>query len=250
MDAIMEIAKEYRLYVIEDAAEAHGAEYRGRKVGAIGDVGCLSFFVNKVVTTGEGGMLLTNDDKIAERARFLKNLGYANRDKFLHTDLAYNFRFTNLQAAIGVAQMSRFEEVIAKKRNVAAMYTSRLREIRSLQLPVEESWAKNIYWMYSVVLEDGLPDRQTVRDRLDHAGVETRNFFHPLHKQPAFQKAGFVTEADSLPIAERLGERGLYLPSSPSLTEKEVDTICQKLRDALELNDRDAWPELRQPAGV
>jgi perosamine synthetase len=233
MDPVMKIAQEFGLYVIEDAAEAQGAEYRGRKVGGIGHVGCLSFYINKVITTGEGGMLVTNDEQIAERARFLKNLGYSSRDKFTHTDLAYNFRMTNLQAAVGVAQMHRIEEIIERKRRVAAMYTERLRDIPGLQLPVEQPWVKNVYWMYTIILRDDLPDRQHVRDYLADEGIETRNFFHPLHKQPVFLKMNIVSETDSLPVSEDLGRRGFYLPSSPLLDEPTIDLICEKLRKAL-----------------
>jgi len=233
MEPIMEIASELGLYVIEDAAEAQGAEYRGKQVGGIGHVGCFSFFINKVITTGEGGMLVTDDDGIAERARSLKNLGYSGRGKFMHNELAYNFRLTNLQAAVGVAQMRRLNEIVERKRRVAALYSDRLRHVEGLRLPVEQPWAKNVYWMYGIVLEEGLPDRDAVRERLEALGVETRPFFHPLHLQPVFQKMGVARAKGALPVCERLGARGLYLPSSPMLTEAEVDMVCERVKEAL-----------------
>jgi perosamine synthetase len=205
MDPVKKIAEKHGLFVIEDNAESQGAEYRGRKTGGIGHIGCLSFFINKTITTGEGGMVVTDDDKLAERARFLKNLGYSSRDKFIHTELAYNFRLTNLQAAIGVAQMHQIDSIVERKRRIAKMYTERLSSISGLQLPCEQPWAKNIYWMYSIVLPDDMPERDVVRDRLAQDGIETRNFFLPMHKQPVFQKMGIVLENETLPVSERLG---------------------------------------------
>jgi len=233
MGPILEMARDRHLWVIEDAAEAHGALYRGRPVGGLGQMGCLSFFANKVITTGEGGMVVTDDPDLAERARFLKNLGYAPGHKFLHTDLAYNFRMTNLQAGIGLAQMRRFEEVLRRKRWVAEQYTRRLRGVQGLRLPVERPHARNIYWMYGVVLEEGMPDRDTVCRRMAEMGVETRPFFHPLHLQPVFRKLGIVDGTERLPVAEFVGARGFYLPSSPLLTEDQIDEVCEKLLIAL-----------------
>lgn len=235
MDPVMAVAEEHGLHVIEDAAEAQGATYRGKKVGGIGQIGCLSFFINKLITTGEGGMVVTDDDSIAERARHLKNLGYSSRDKFIHTDLAYNFRLTNLQAAIGVAQMAKLDEIIERKRRIAEMYTSRLAGIEGLQLPVEKSWATNVYWMYSVVLNGGLPERDIVRERLEESGIETRAFFQPLHRQPVFLDMGVSSDSDSLPVCEDLGRRGLYLPSGPGLEESAIDEICSRFRVALQV---------------
>ncbi|MBI3306464.1 MAG: DegT/DnrJ/EryC1/StrS family aminotransferase [Candidatus Omnitrophica bacterium] len=229
MAPVIKIAKKHNLKIIEDAAEAHGAEYHGKKIGSLGHIGCLSFFSNKIVTTGEGGMLVTNDRKIAERARFLKNLGYSNREKFLHTDLAFNYRLTNLQAALGVAQMSRFKKTIEMKRKVAQLYTQRLRQVKGLQLPPELPGSKNVYWMYALVLGKQHPNRQTVREKLIKAGVETRNFFYPMHLQPAFRSMKIVSKSYRLPVAESVAKRGLYLPSSPKLTETQIDRISKTL---------------------
>ncbi|MBI3306661.1 MAG: DegT/DnrJ/EryC1/StrS family aminotransferase [Candidatus Omnitrophica bacterium] len=229
MDPVLKIAQEYNLKIIEDAAEAHGAEYHGKRAGGMGDIGCLSFFSNKIATTGEGGMLVTNDDQIAERARFLKNLGYSNREKFLHTELAFNYRLTNLQAALGVAQMSRLDKTISAKRKIAELYSKRLRQVKGLQLPAELPRVKNVYWMYGIVLGPDHPDRQRVRDGMMVAGIETRNFFYPMHLQPVFKKMGILAGNSGLPVAEHLGERGLYLPSSPKLTEPQIERICETL---------------------
>jgi len=235
MDPVMSLAAEFGLYVIEDNAESHGGEYKGRRTGGIGHIGCLSFYINKIVTTGEGGMLVTNDSAIAEKARCLKNLGYSDRDRYIHSDLGYNFRLTNLQAAIGVAQMEKIDVLIERRRRLASMYTERLRGIAGLHLPVEQPWAKNVYWMYSLVLEPELASRDSVRDRLLAKGIETRNFFYPLHRQPVFQNMGIVAKDESLPVSESLGDNGLYLPSSPSLPEETIDFICNAFRSALQL---------------
>lgn len=216
MDPITEIAEKYGLYVIEDAAEAQGATYKGKAVGGIGHIGCFSFYANKLITTGEGGMLVTDDADIAKQARLLRNLAFSTREKFIHEYVGYNFRMTNLQAAVGVAQMKKLDMHCNMKREIARKYNERLSDVARLQLPVEMSWAKNVYWMYGVLLRDGTPERDKVREKLAAKGIETRNFFHPLHKQPVFLNSG-ISQGESLPVSELLGRRGFYLPSGPVL---------------------------------
>lgn len=232
MDSIMEVANEFDLYVIEDGAEALGARYKERLVGGIGDIGCFSFFINKIVTTGEGGMVVTDDDQIAERARLLKNLAYSRRDKFIHEELGYNYRMTNLQASLGVAQMPRLGEIVEKKRKIASSYTERLKKVSGLQLPCEMSWAKSVYWVYGVVLQQGMPSRDVVRDRMTAKGIETRSFFYPLHRQPVFKKMG-ISGTEELHVADWLWEYGLYLPSGPKLTEQDVDFVSKTLMESV-----------------
>jgi len=147
MDAVIRLSKKYGLFIIEDAAEAHGAEYKSRLCGSMGDMGCFSFYANKVITTGEGGMVITNSRKLAERARLLKDLSHSPKQRFLHIDLAYNYRMTNMQAAIGLAQVRKVDQLIEKKRRIARLYHDNLRDIEGIRLPIEEKWAKSVYWM-------------------------------------------------------------------------------------------------------
>ena len=233
MDPIMELAKKYNLYVIEDAAEAHGAEYKGRKVGGIGDIGCFSFYANKIITTGEGGMLITDNADISERAGLLRNLAFDTKRRFLHDYLGYNYRMTNVEAAIGVAQLGRIDESIQKKRYIASSYDSMLKDIPALTLPVEKPWAKNVYWMYCIVVEDEFGiSRDELMARLLEKGIETRTMFIPMNQQPAFHKLGlFKDKKDRCPVAEELGRKGLYLPSGVGLTDEQIKYICDTIKD-------------------
>lgn len=233
MDPVIELARKCGLVVIEDAAEAHGAEYKGRKCGGLGDICCFSFYANKIITTGEGGMALTNREDYAEKARSLRNLCFRKERRFYHTELGYNFRMTNMQAAVGLAQMERIDELVERKRWMGAAYTERLRDIPDLQLPVEEPWAKNVYWMYGVVLDEstGMDALEFAR-RLAAEGVETRPFFLGMHEQPVFQERGLFRE-EHYPVAERIARQGLYLPSGMVLTEAQIDEVYAAVREIL-----------------
>ncbi len=235
MDPIISLAKQHSLVVIEDAAEAHGAEYlshRGtsneawHRCGSLGDISIFSFYANKLVTTGEGGMVLTNDPSIAEHARSLRNLCFKRERRFYHTELGHNFRLTNLQAAIGLAQIERMSETISKKRWIGESYTRRLRHIPCLQLPVEEAWARQVYWMYGLVLDEssGLNAVEFARLLLAE-GIETRPFFLGMHEQPVFSDMGLFKN-ERYPVAERIARQGLYLPSGLTLTEAQLDDVC------------------------
>lgn len=233
MNPLNELAGKFGLAIIEDAAEAHGAEYHGRRAGSIGTMGCFSFYANKIVTTGEGGMVVTNDARLAERARSLRNLSFRREKRFLHTELGYNFRMTNLQAAIGVSQIERVDEHVARKRRMAALYDQRLREIRGLRLPVERSDVKNVYWMYGVVLDDSVPvDAAAFAARLREEGIDTRPFFLGMHEQPVLRERGLFA-GESYPVTERLARRGLYLPSGLGLGETQIDTVCAAVQRCL-----------------
>jgi perosamine synthetase len=233
MDPILAIARKHGLKVIEDAAEAHGARYKGKVVGGIGDVACFSFYGNKNLTTGEGGMVTTNDDHLADRARFFRNQAF-EEPRFHHSEMGFNYRLTNLQAAIGLAQTEKFEEKGAKKRTMAARYTKNLSDISTIQLPHEEPWAKSVYWMYGVVLKEGCKvGRDEAMKKLDALGVETRAYFWPMHRQPVYMKGGDVRLPDcsgSYPVSDWLGERGFYLPSGLSLTDADIDLVSEILR--------------------
>lgn len=224
MDPICAIAKEHGLAVIEDAAEAHGAEYKGQRVGSIGHAGCFSFFGNKIVTTGEGGMIVTGSRELAERARLLRDHAMSKERRYWHLEVGYSYRLTNLQAAIGLAQVERIDDLVEKKRRIARWYEEGLKEIRGISLPPEATWAKNVYWMYSILVEDEFGMRRDeVMLRLQEKGIDTHPFFYPLHTMPPFRGE------EGLPVAEELSRKGINLPSGVTLTRKEVEYICQTL---------------------
>lgn len=238
MDKIMALAKEYHLVVVEDAAEAHGAlfypESEKKKalfVGAIGDIGCFSFYANKIITTGEGGMVVTNNDEYAARARSLKDLAHAPQKRFLHTELAFNYRLTNLQAAIGLAQLEEIDKFIGIKQKMAASYKKLLTGVRGLTLPQEKKWARNVYWMYGVTVEKefGL-SRDELMKKLKEKGIDTRTFFIPVHKQPVFLKEKDYQGLD-FPVAEELSQKGFYLPSGLALTASQIMEVCQSIKE-------------------
>ena len=231
MDRLMEIANRRGLTVIEDCAESHGATCRGRMTGSFGSMACFSFYANKVITTGEGGMVTTNDPALAERLRLLRNLAFTT-PRFRHDEAGYNFRMTGFQAALGLSQLRRIDEVIAAKRDLAANYLDALRGIPGLQLPVEMPWAVNVYWMFAVVVGEGFGvGRDDLALSLKSDGIETRTFFCPMDLQPFLSRLpGFP--AENCPIADQLWEHGLYLPSSPRLTTDEVERIGAAVRRA------------------
>ena len=222
MDPILEIAEEHNLSMIEDAAEAHGAEYNGKKVGGFGDVNCFSFFGNKIITTGEGGMCLTDSEKIYKKMRILRDHG-TNPGKHYWCDVrGFNYRMTNLQAAVGCAQVARIDELIKKKRGIAWEYNKILSGLAGITIPPEESWAKNVYWLYSVLIEDGFGlSRDDVMKKLSRNGIESRPFFPPIHNFPMYNKK------ESFPLAEELSKKGINLPSSPKLTKEDVKRVAE-----------------------
>lgn len=231
MGPIMKIADKYNLQVIEDAAEAHGAEYKGRKVGGIGRIGCFSFYANKIITTGEGGMVVTDDEVIADKARSLKDLSFSEEQRFLHTDLGFNYRMMNIQAAIGKAQFEKINELIERRRAHAHLYNSLLKDIEGIRLPVEKEWAKNVYWMYSIMVGDEFGmSRDELMSRLREREIDTRTFFIPMHQQPVFKSLGLFRQ-ENYPIAEEISQRGLYLPSGSGLTTEQIEYICQVIEE-------------------
>jgi perosamine synthetase len=231
MDAITKIAEKYNLWVVEDAAEAHGAEYKGKKAGGIGHVGCFSFYANKIITTGEGGMVVTNETKIAQKARLLKDLAFSPEKRFFHTHLGFNYRMTNIQAAIGLAQLEKINHLVAARRRNAHYYNSLLKDIPGITLPVEREKVKNVYWMYSILIEDefGL-SRDELMVKLKEKDIETRTFFYPMHQQPVFQEMGLLKD-EKYPIAEALAQKGLYLPSGSGLKGEEIEKVCQTIKE-------------------
>jgi perosamine synthetase len=231
MDRLMDFARSHRLLVIEDCAESHGATVRGRPTGCFGDMGCFSFYANKIITTGEGGFVSTNRADLAERLRLLRNLAFT-KPRFRHEVPGYNFRMTNFQAALGYAQLKRIDSIIENKRRVAREYDAALAGIPGLRLPVELEWAKNVYWMYAVVVEPAFGvSRDELMKRLTAGGVETRTFFCPMDQQPFLRRQEGHREVQC-PVAGRLWERGLYLPSAHTLSAEKIRFVADAIRAA------------------
>jgi perosamine synthetase len=226
MDPILEIAERHHLVVLEDAAEAHGAQYKGKRVGSLGKLGAFSFYGNKIITTGEGGIVVTDDDELAERMRFLRDHAMSPEKRYWHTEIGFNYRMTNLQAALGVAQMEQIETFIARKHQIAARYSANLSDLANITLPPQAAWATSVYWMYSILLKPGFPlSRDEFLSQLKAAGVDNRPFFYPIHQMPPY--AG---DTGLYPVADDLSRRGLNLPSAVTLTDAQIDSICEIIR--------------------
>lgn len=242
MDPALALADQHGLAVIEDAAEAHGAEYLSgrdgpeatwRRCGGFGDMSCFSFYANKLITTGEGGMVLTDSETLAEKLRSLRNLCFQPHQRFLHEQLGFNFRMTNLQAALGLAQTERFDRILARKKCMGRAYTERLADLSSLTLQGEQPWARSNYWMYGVLLsEDAGMTGTNFAERLQARGVQTRPFFLGMHRQPALLRRGWFRD-EAFPVADRLASQGVYLPSGLALTDEQLDTVCKTVREVL-----------------
>lgn len=228
MDPIMQLAKAHELFVIEDCAEALGAKYKGQKVGTFGDASCFSFFANKVITTGEGGMVMTNDPELLERMQLLRDHGMTRAHRYWHLAPGYNYRLTNIQAAIGLAQIERIDSFLQHRLDISARYRSLLSDIEGLTLPPSASWAHNIFWLFSIVVDESTTGFS--RDELSHAlaqeGIETRPFFYPMHEQPAFPSG----EKHTFPVTDWVAWRGINLPTSSNITIKDVDRVCKAIR--------------------
>jgi perosamine synthetase len=230
VDPILAIAKENGIKVIEDAAEAIGLDYKNRPCGSLGDISAFSFYPNKHITTGEGGMVLTDDDDIADRCKASRNLCFQESKRFYHDRIGWNFRMTNIQAAIGVAQLERLDGTIARKREIGLKYNELLKGCPTLQLPLEQtSYSKNVYWVYPIVLHDSCTMNATEAiSRLKEREIGTRPFFYPMHKQPVFNKMGFF-EKDFHPNSERIAERGFYIPSGAGISDEQVQQVASSL---------------------
>lgn len=227
MNRLRDIADRHDLVIIEDAAEAHGATCRGDKVGSFGDMACFSFYANKMITTGEGGMVTTDNEDLADRLRLLRNLAFG-QPRFRHELAGHSFRMTGMQAAMGLVQLQKIESVIAEKRRVASCYRKHLAHIAGLQLPVEAAWARNVYWMYAVVVHAEFgATRDELAEALRADGIDTRTFFCPMNQQPCL---GPGMRFFPCPIADRLWETGLYLPSSTNLSESTIRWICERVQ--------------------
>ena len=242
MDPIMALAQQHGLVVIEDAAEVHGARYLSgragahpvwKKCGGLGHIATFSFFANKLITTGEGGMVITDDPVYAAKARGLRNLCFRSDRRFLHTEHGYQFRLTNMQAALGVGQVRRIESIVERKRWAAAEYTKRLCNLPQLQLPMEHPWAHSVFWVYGMVLADDVGfEAAEFAKRLKALGVETRPFFLGMHEQPVFHDMGLFKN-QHYPVSERIARRGLYVPSGLALTLEQIEVVSAAVRTVL-----------------
>jgi perosamine synthetase len=242
MDPILALAAHHDLIIIEDAAEVHGARYlsgRGgnapvwRTCGGMGHIATFSFFANKLITTGEGGMVITDNAKFAQRARDLRNLCFRTDRRFLHTEHGYQFRLTNMQAALGVNQVKRIEFIVDRKRRIAADYHERLSDIAGIQLPMEHDWAKSVFWVYSILLSDDRAlDAVGFAAELRARDVETRPFFLGMHEQPVFHDLGLF-RGETYPVTERIARKGLYVPSGLAISIDQIDAVCDSVRAVL-----------------
>lgn len=234
MDTILELAKEYNLKIIEDAAEMHGQTYKGKACGSFGDISCFSFYPNKHITTGEGGMIVTDDEKLAERCRSLRNLCFIPEKRFIHYDLGWNLRMTNLQAAVGLAQLEQLDKFVERKRKMGTLYTKLLSGIPDIQLPLARNeFAENIYWVYGIVLSDKIPfDAEEAMRKLDERKIGTRPFFYPMHQQPVFHKMGLFLN-EKYPVSEMLSQRGFYIPSGLALNNEQIIIAANQVKEIL-----------------
>lgn len=235
MDAIMKLAEKHHLKVVEDAAEMHGQTYKGRPCGSFGDISTFSFYPNKHVTTGEGGMVVTDDEKLAERCRMLRNLCFRQDVRYVHDEISDNYRFTNLQAAVGLAQLERLKEFVERKRAMGKYYTERLSGIKGLILPIEKTdYADNIYWVYGLVLDrDIQADNKIVQKLLQEQGIGSRSFFWCMHEQPVYRNQGMFA-GEAYPNAEYLARKGFYIPSGLALTEEQMKRVVAVVRTVME----------------
>lgn len=229
MDPLLALAQRHGLAVIEDAAEMHGQTYKNRPCGSFGDLSTFSFYPNKHVTTGEGGMLLTDDDQLAERCRSLRNLCFQPQQRFIHQELGWNLRMTNLQAAVGLAQLERLDEFVMRKRHMGQTYQQLLKNLPQVQLPLARTdYAENIYWVFGLVAEIPAGSAKHLMQQLQQHNIGTRPFFWPMHEQPVFQRMGLFS-GETYPVAENLARQGFYLPSGMALSEQQMMASAEAL---------------------
>lgn len=230
MDQILKVAHKNNLLIIEDACQAHGALYNGRKVGSIGKLGVFSFYGNKIITTGEGGMIVTNDKKIYEKARLLRDHAMSRSKRYYHCQVGFNYRLTNIQAAVGLAQLENIEYIIRRKIEIADTYNELLKNTEGVSLPPAQEWAKNVFWMYSILIKRGM--RDVMVRKLLNQGIETRPFFVPMHKLPPYRTT------EKFPISDRLSRQGINLPCFVAISDKEIKHICSKIKNILSMGNK------------
>lgn len=227
MDPIMKIAEKYKLFVIEDAAEAHGAKYKNKVVGSIGHIGTFSFFGNKIITTGEGGMVVTNNKKLAEKIKILKEQGMDPKRRYWFIKVGYNYRMTNVQAALGLAQLEKINWHMRMRRKVAELYYNNLKPLSQLiELPIEKEWARHSFWMFSILLKNSVKiSRDRFMQLLLMDGIETRPVFYPVTDMPPYKN---ITE--KFPIAKKIAARGINIPTHAGLTKQDIQYISKIIK--------------------
>ena len=242
MDPVLYLADKYGLKIIEDAAELIGQTYKGKPCGSFGDISIFSFYSNKHITTGEGGMVLTDNEELAKKCRSFRNLCFKRENRFIHDELGWNYRFTNRQAAVGLAQLEKLDEHIHKKRAMGRLYTKSLKIIPDLQLPLQNTnYAENIYWVFGVVLNELLYcSNQDIMSDLANSGIGTRPFFWPMHMQPVFQKRGLFKK-ENHPVAERIARMGFYLPSGIGVSKSNIKYVASVLKKSLNKNRKNKY---------
>ncbi len=234
IDKVKAIALKHNLRIIEDAAEMHGQTYDGKPCGSFGDISIFSFYPNKHITTGEGGMVLTDDEELADRCKAIRNLCFQREVRYVHEEISDNYRFTNLQAAVGLAQLERLEEFVEKKRKMGRLYTEMLSDVKGLRLPIPSNeHAENIYWVYGILMDEEIEiDNRTMIKKLAEKGVGCRTFFWCMHEQPVYTKQGMYTD-EHYSNAEYMARKGFYIPSGLALTEAQMKNVCDRLKEAL-----------------
>jgi perosamine synthetase len=236
MTPLLALASKYNLKVLEDAAEMIGQSYNGKACGSFGDISTFSFYSNKHITTGEGGMIVTDNDDLAEQCRSLRNLCFKPESRFVHDRLGWNLRMTSMQAALGLAQLERLDEFIARKRRMGELYQELLGDLHGVQLPlISTNYAFNIYWVFGLILDEAINiSAADAMKRLTQAGVGCRPFFYPMHKQPVLLNMGVINEFDRCPVAEHLYKQGFYIPSGMALTEEQIYIVARAVRQIFE----------------
>ena len=231
MDPILEISKKYNLKIIEDCAEAHGVEYKGKKVGSIGDIGAFSFFANKTITCGEGGMVVTNSKELAEKARSLKNLSYGKVNRFMHDDIGFNYRLPNISAALGLGQFLQKDKIFSEKKRIYDRYKKNLEKVKGVKIPLVREWVtRYIMWVFNVYLDKNFPiTRDQLVKMLKEKNIETRNAFVPINKQKVLIKKYGLFKEEDCPNANYIMDNGFYLPSGNNIKNEEIDFICEKI---------------------
>ena len=234
MDKILDLAKRYHLKVVEDAAEMHGQIYRGKPCGSFGHISTFSFYPNKHVTTGEGGMVVTDDEELANRCKLLRNLCFRQDMRYVHDEISDNYRFTNLQAAVGLAQLERLVEFVEKKRQIGKFYTEHLSDVRGIQLPVSKTeYADNIYWVYGIVLDKEINyTNREITKLLASKGIGTRTFFWCMHEQPVYKEQGLF-DGERYENGEYLARKGFYIPSGLALTTEQMKAVVAAVRNVI-----------------
>ncbi len=232
MDPVLTLAKKYNLKIIEDCAESHGVEYKGKKVGSIGDIGAFSFFANKTITCGEGGMVVTNSPQIAEKAKSLKNLSYGKINKFMHEDIGFNYRLPNISAALGLGQFENISNVFKEKERIYNRYKNNLKNIRGINIPAVREWAtKYIMWVFNIYLDDKFPiSRDKLTAMLKEKNIDTRDAFVPINKQKILIDKYKLFKEEDCPNANYIMENGFYLPSGNTITNEEIDFVCDEIK--------------------